>query len=69
MLFVIIKLTKHAEKQMIDRGFSENELEEGIIRGEKTRQEDTIISTYKYYKIVYKKVNEIYYVITIMYRW
>ena len=54
---------------MVDRGFSENEIEEGIKRGEKTRQNGKIISTYKYYRIVYKKVGEIYYVITIMHRW
>lgn len=69
MLQLRIKLTKHAENQMVDRGFSENELEEGIKRGEKTRQNGKIISTYKYYKIAYKKVGETYYVITIMYRW
>lgn len=69
MLLLKIKLTKHAEDQMINRGFSENELEEGIKRGEKTRQDGKIISAYKYYKIVYKKVGETYYIITIMYRW
>ena len=69
VLHLIIKLTKHAEEQMINRGFSENEFEEGIKRGTKTRQNGKIISTYKYYKIVYKKVGETYYIITIMYRW
>ena len=69
MLLLIVKYSKHAEKQMVDRGFSENEIEEGIKRGEKTRQNGKIISTYKYYRIVYKKVGEIYYIITMMYRW
>lgn len=69
MLILKIELTKHAKEQMIDRGFSRNEIEEGIIRGTKTIQSDKIISTYKYYKIVYKKVKDVYYIITIMYRW
>ena len=64
-----IKLTKHAEEQMVERGFSENEIEEGIRRGEKTRQNGKIVSTYKYYRVVYKNVGETYYVITIMNRW
>jgi len=54
---------------MVDRGFSLNEIKEGIERGEKTIQNGKIISTYKYYRIVYKKVGEIYYIITIIYRW
>jgi hypothetical protein len=69
VLHLKIKLTKHAEHQMIGRGFSESEIEEGIKRGEKIRQNGKIVSIYKYYKIVYKIVGETHYVITIMYRW
>jgi len=62
-------LSRHAKEQMIDRGFSKGEVEESIRKGTKNIQNGKIISTYRDYKVVYKMINETYFVITIMYRW
>lgn len=54
---------------MIDRGFSMQEVEDCIRCGSKFMQNGKIVSTYKDYRVVYKKIKETYYIITIMYRW
>ena len=51
---------------MIARGISENEVVEGIKGGSKELQKpNKILSYYKYFCVVYKKLNDIYYVITV----
>lgn len=51
---------------MILRGISEKEIEEGIVRGSKEIQKpDKILSYYKYFCVVYKKIRQDIYVITI----
>lgn len=62
-------LSQNAKEQMIDRGFSKKEVEECISKGTKNIQNGKIISTYRDYKVVYKKIKEKYFIITIMYRW
>lgn len=58
--------SKHAREQMVARGISENEVEKGIKAGSKELQKpDKILSYYTYFCVVYKKVRDIYYVITI----
>jgi hypothetical protein len=69
VIILIIELFRHAKEQLINRGFSIKEVEECIRVGSKTLQDGKIISTYRDYKVVYKKLKERYYVITIMYRW
>ncbi|MBS3097883.1 DUF4258 domain-containing protein [Candidatus Woesearchaeota archaeon] len=69
MFTLRIEFTKHAKEQMIDRGFSRKEIEEGLKRGTKIPQNGKFISVYSYYKIVYKKIKDVYYIITLMYRW
>lgn len=51
---------------MVLRGITEKEVEEGITRGSKEIQKpDKILSYYKYFCVIYKKVKEDIYVITI----
>ena len=51
---------------MIARGISEKEVEEGIKRGSKELQRpNKILSYYKYFCVVYKKIGEDFYVITV----
>ena len=64
-----VLISQHAKEQMIDRGFSKKEVEECIIKGTKDLQDGKIISTYRDYKVVCKKIKEKYFIITIMYRW
>ncbi len=67
---MIIKLSKHAEEKMIERGISMNEVEIAIKSGSKfTQQPDKIVSEYGYFSVVYKKKGELYYIITVQPRW
>jgi hypothetical protein len=67
---LIIKLTKHAEEKMIERGITMNEVERAIQSGSKFVQEpDKIVAEYGYFSVVYKKVGDIHYVITVQPRW
>ena len=62
----MIKFSKHAREQMVARGISENDIEEGIKRGSKELQKpNKILSYYKYFCVVYKKIDNDYYVITV----
>jgi len=66
VLLLIIKYSKHARDQMIARGISEKEVEEGIKRGSKQLQKpNKILSYYRYFCVVYKKIEEFYFVITV----
>jgi len=60
---------KHARFRMVERGISEKEVENAIIKGRKHIQDDKIISSYSYFEVVYKKIGEIVYVITVKPRW
>jgi len=65
-----IKYSKHAREQMIERGISEREVEEGIRCGAKRLQQpNKILSEYRYYVVVYKKINNTCFVITVKPRW
>lgn len=51
---------------MVLRGISEKEVEDGIKMGSKELQKpDKILSHYKYFCVVYKKIEKNVYVITI----
>ncbi|MBI3034846.1 DUF4258 domain-containing protein [Candidatus Woesearchaeota archaeon] len=66
MLHLAIKYSKHAREQMVARGVSEKEIEDGINRGSKELQKpNKILSYYKYYCVVYKKIGKDIYVITV----
>jgi len=65
-----IKYSKHSREQMAERGISEIEVEEGIRRGAKRFQPpNKILSEYRYYIVVYKKVDDTCFVITVKPRW
>ena len=62
----MIKFSRHAREQMIARGISEDDIEEGIKRGSKELQKpNKILSYYTYFCVVYKKISNDYYVITV----
>ena len=55
---------------MIERGITENEVEEGIRYGAKRFQEpNKILSEYRYYVVVYKKIEDVCFVIKVKPRW
>ena len=65
-----IKYSKHAREQIVARGISVNEVREAIQRGIKHMQEpNKIVSDHKYFSVVYRKIGEIYYIITVKPRW
>lgn len=65
-MLLVILYGKHAREQMILRGVSEKEVEEGIKRGAKELQEpNKILFYYKYFCVVAKKIGEDYFVITV----
>jgi len=66
VLYLSIRYSKHAREQMVARGISEKEVEEGIRRGSKQIQRpDKILSYYRYFCIVYRKIGQNYFVITV----
>ena len=66
MLLLIVKYSKHAREQMVARGITEKEVEEGIQRGSKQLQKpNKILSYYRYFCVVYKKIENVNYVITV----
>lgn len=67
---LLIKYSKHAREQMIARGISVSEIEEGIRRGAKELQKpDKILYHYRYFIVVTKKTADDDFVITVKPRW
>lgn len=64
-----INYSKHARVRMIERGISEVEIERAITRGRKSIQNNKIIASYSYFEVVYKKLNDTLYIITVKLRW
>ncbi|PIU12926.1 MAG: hypothetical protein COT21_02725 [Hadesarchaea archaeon CG08_land_8_20_14_0_20_51_8] len=64
-----IIMTKHARERMISRGISLEEVKNAILKGSKRVQDGKIVATYRYFEVVYKKVNEIFVVVTVSPRW
>lgn len=55
---------------MVARGISEKEVADGIKRGSKHLQyPGKIVSDYKYFSVVYKKIGDDVFVITVKPRW
>lgn len=64
-------ITKHALDQARERGISVNEIKEAIQKGAKSIQSETqkkIASDYRHVRIIFKKIENRYYVITVMIR-
>ena len=66
---LILRYTKHARVRMIERGIANSEVKEAIIKGTKRIQDDKLISSYSYFEVVYKKIGNEIYVITVKPRW
>lgn len=64
-----IILTKHARERMVSRGISLEEVKNAIVKGSKRIQDGKIVSTYRYFEVVYKKVEETFVVVTVSPRW
>lgn len=64
-----IKYSKHARFRMIERGISSEEVETAINKGIKRIQDGKIASAYTYFEVVYKKIGNEIYVITVKPRW
>lgn len=65
----MILYSNHAREQMVERGISKYEIEEGIAKGAKELQmPDKIRFHYRYYTVVAKKINDDFIVITVMLR-
>lgn len=61
-------ISKHALDQARERGIGINEIKDTIRKGAKFLQEDKIISVYRHIKIIYKKINDKFFVIKVMIR-
>ncbi|MDP7323388.1 MAG: DUF4258 domain-containing protein [Candidatus Woesearchaeota archaeon] len=66
MLHLKIYYSKHTRDRMVLRGISAEDIEEAIKRGSKELQKpDKILSYYKYYCVVYRKIKDKIFIITI----
>lgn len=54
---------------MVERGISAREVSDAINKGSKRKQEDKIVAVHKHLEVVFKKINDDCYVITVMLRW
>lgn len=65
-----IRYSRHAREQMVARGISTNEIKEAVAAGSKHLQHpNKIVSDYKYYSVVYKKIGDDIFIITVKPRW
>lgn len=64
-----IKYSKHARTRMVERGISEKEIRDAVMKGSKERQDGKIVASYSYIKVVFKKKKNVIYIITVMVRW
>ena len=61
-----IKYSAHARQQMVARGISEIDVSEAIKRGSKELQRPSkVLAYYRYFCVVYKRVGDDLYVITV----
>jgi len=66
----LIKYSKHARGQMVERGISVNEVEMAIKAGTKELQKpNKILYHYRYFIVVTKKILDNHFVITVKPRW
>ena len=63
-----IVLSRHAKEQARERGVSINEIKKTIQQGAKHLQNNKIVSDFMHIRVVYKKINETPFVITVMIR-
>lgn len=64
-----IWMSKHALEQARERGITITEIESTIQCGAKHLQEvNKIVSDYRYIRVIYKKIEDKYFIITVMLR-
>jgi hypothetical protein len=61
-----LSMSRHALEQARERGISINEIKETIQKGAKFIQENKIISVYRHIKVIFKKIEDKFFVITVM---
>lgn len=54
---------------MVERGISAAEVRAAVLKGSKRRLDDRILSSYRYFEVVYRREGEIVFVITVKPRW
>jgi len=54
---MILKLTRHAKEQMINRGLTTEQIKRAISMGATTKQTDGYESHYTYYSVCWKKLD------------
>ncbi len=54
---------------MVERGISASEVREAVKKGTKRRQEDRIVASYRYFEVVYRREEDLVFVITVQPRW
>ena len=70
MILLTIKYGGHAREQMVARGITEQEVQDALKSGSKHLQPpDKIVSEYKYFTVVYKKIDNDTFIITVKPRW
>lgn len=64
-----LMFSSHAREQMIARGISVEDIKTAIKRGSKSLQNpDKLLFSYQYFCVITKKINEKYFIITVMLR-
>lgn len=63
-----IRYNSHAREQMVERGISEHEVTEAIQHGTKVLQDEKLCFVFRDYQVVCKKIDEVYFIITVMLR-
>ncbi|MHB8585057.1 MAG: DUF4258 domain-containing protein [Thermoplasmatota archaeon] len=61
--------SRHARIRMVERGISTSEVRDAILKGVKRKQDDRIVTGYRYFEVVYRKQDETVFVITVKPRW
>ena len=61
-------MSQHALEQARERGISINEIKEVIQRGAKHIQDEKIVSNYRHIRVVFKKIKDKFFVVTVMIR-
>lgn len=59
-------MSRHAIEQARERGISINEVKEVISKGAKQVYGGKIISSFRHIKVVFKKIRDKYFIITVM---
>ena len=54
---------------MVERGISEAEVRNAVMKGTKRLQDDRIVALYRYFEVVYRRDGEKVFVITVKPRW